>query len=58
MYTKGKEGNLQGIYNTICDKKKRHKNVPVEAGVGVDVIRIYCSADPQPKEIFTAPQYD
>jgi hypothetical protein len=46
---------------TICNKKKKSKGskiVRVGARAGdVAVIRIYGSAEPEPKEIFTAPQH-
>ncbi len=52
--TQVKEGNFKVSNKTICDKKKC-KNVRVgEAGAGA-FIWIYGSAEPEPKEIFTAP---
>jgi len=44
----------------ICDEKEnqRSQNVGVRAAAGAGVvIRIYCSLEPEPKEIFTAPQH-
>jgi hypothetical protein len=37
-------------------KSKGRKNVNIEARAGV-VIRSYGSTEPEPKEIFTAPQH-
>jgi hypothetical protein len=38
------------------ESRSRRKNVRVEAGAGA-VIRIYGSAEPESKEIFTAPHH-